>query len=194
MWLAQQAKDGTSLAQHRSLNLMERRWFRAPAPPTTVDRPSLAACCSCPQVRCCLQLGGNPDVRLYPRWNFGPILGAAHYFSPVIIEAGHSYTLQGRQLNGLSQAVSYGDDCSCATNYPMVRIKHLESGRVYFCRTFNHSTMGVATGTSIQSTTFKVPFGAPVGESEIQVIANGIASNIAFVNVRSVPLLDHPHV
>ncbi|MGB8130793.1 MAG: hypothetical protein WCG81_13445 [Candidatus Angelobacter sp.] len=42
----------------------------------------------------------------------------------------------------------------------------------------------MATGTSIQSTTFKVPFGAPVGSSELVVIANGIASNIAFVDVK----------
>jgi hypothetical protein len=44
--------------------------------------------------------------------------------------------------------------------------------------------MGVATGTSIQSTTFAVPFGAPHGPSELIVIANGIRSNARHVNVK----------
>jgi hypothetical protein len=95
---------------------------------------------------------------------------------PGTVESGHSYVLEGRQLNGLSQAVSYGDDVSSATNYPLVRIRHLTSGKTYFCRTFNHSSMGVATGSSIQSTNFAVPFGVPLGSSELVVIANGIAS------------------
>jgi hypothetical protein len=117
---------------------------------------------------------GKPD----PSW-------APHITScPSIVEAGHSYTLHGRQLNGLSQAVSYGDDATAATNYPLVRIKHKASGKVYFCRTFNHSSMGVATGTAIHTTTFKVPFGAPKGESELVVIANGIHSNVHAVDVK----------
>lgn len=117
---------------------------------------------------------GGPD----PAWQ-------PHITSyPTAVLAGHSYTLHGRQLNGLSQAVSYGDDASSATNYPLVRLKHLGTGRVTFCRTFNHSTMGVASGTSIQSTTFKVPFGAPTGASELCVIANGIASPCVTVEVK----------
>jgi hypothetical protein len=87
-------------------------------------------------------------------------------------------------LNGLSQAVSYGDDATSATNYPLVQIRHLGTGRKYFCRTFNHSSMGVATGTSIQSTMFVVPFGAPHGPSELIVIANGISSNVRHVHVK----------
>jgi len=110
---------------------------------------------------------GGPD----PAW-------APHITScPHRIEAGHSYTLYGRQLNGLSQAVSYGDDATAATNYPLVRIRHAASGKVYFCRTFNHSSMGVATGTSIQHTTFKSLLGRPMVHRKLVVIANGIPSN-----------------
>jgi hypothetical protein len=36
--------------------------------------------------------------------------------------------------------------------------------------------MGVATGTSIQSTTFHVPYNIDLGDAEIYVVANGIAS------------------
>ncbi len=96
--------------------------------------------------------------------------------APHTIRAGMSYTLQGQQLNGLSQAVGYGDDAAAATNYPIVRIRNISTGHVHYCRTFDHSTMGVATGTSIQSTTFIVPWNAETGDSEICVIANGISS------------------
>ena len=44
--------------------------------------------------------------------------------------------------------------------------------------------MGVATGSATHSTTFKVPFAAPVGKSELVVIANGIASNACVVDVK----------
>jgi hypothetical protein len=50
--------------------------------------------------------------------------------APSFARRGSTYTLHGRQLNGLSQAVAYGDDAASATNYPLVRIRHLGSGRV----------------------------------------------------------------
>ncbi|HET7881671.1 MAG TPA: kelch repeat-containing protein [Acetobacteraceae bacterium] len=45
---------------------------------------------------------------------------------------GHSYRLSGTQINGLSQAVIYGDDGGMATNYPIVRLTHHGSGRVAY--------------------------------------------------------------
>ncbi|WP_426672056.1 hypothetical protein ACPPVU_12575 [Mucilaginibacter sp. McL0603] len=96
----------------------------------------------------------------------------------------HTYTLQGTQFNGLSQAVGYGDDAASATNYPLVRIKHLSTGRVTYCRTFDHSSMGVATGSAIQTTNFGIPFATPEGISELKVIANGIASPPRIIDVR----------
>lgn len=156
----------------------------APNPPNNGGPPFVGRMMLVPTGQVLFANGGS-QIFAYTPAGASDSSWAPHITSfPAAPQAGHSYVLQGRQLNGLSQAVAYGDDCSCATNYPMVRIKHLASGKTYFCRTFNHSTMGVATGTSIQSTTFKVPFGAPVGESELVVIANGIASNVAFVNVR----------
>jgi hypothetical protein len=93
------------------------------------------------------------------------------------------YTLFGRQLNGLSQAVSYGDDAQMATNYPLIRIHNNASKHVIYCRTQNHSSMGVATGSVVQSTDFLVPSGIGLGASELRVIANGIASQPVVVTI-----------
>lgn len=97
--------------------------------------------------------------------------------SPASVQPGHTYTIRGRQLNGLSQAVSYGDDAMMATNYPIVRIRNTATGHVYYCRTRDHSTMGLQTGTVIHSTRLTVPGTIELGSSELCVIANGIASS-----------------
>lgn len=104
---------------------------------------------------------------------------------PTAVRHMGSYTLHGRLLNGNSQAVGYGDDASAATNYPIVRIRHKASGTVTYCRTGDHSTMAVATGSAIEHTNFRVPWTAPIGPSELYVVANGIASYAYDINVRA---------
>jgi hypothetical protein len=101
-----------------------------------------------------------------------------------------SYTLTGTQLNGLSQAVGYGDDFTAATNYPLVRLKKVGENKVYYARTFNHSTMGVATGSVEHSTTFKLPHSIVYGDYDLTVVANGIPSFSKRVRVR--PLIIGP--
>jgi hypothetical protein len=105
--------------------------------------------------------------------------------APSSVRPLHTYTLQGQQLNGLSQAVGYGDDAATATNYPLVRIQNRATGHVVYCRTFDHSTMGVATGTSMQSTSFAVPYGIELGPSEICAVANGISSQCWPIDVQA---------
>jgi len=85
------------------------------------------------------------------------------------------YQLQGTQLNGLSQANTYGDDCYPATNYPLVQLTDPVTHLVYYCRTYNFSSMGVATGGATQSVQFSTA-GVPIGTYELRVIANGIPS------------------
>jgi hypothetical protein len=102
------------------------------------------------------------------------------------------YLLQGTQLNGLSQANMYGDDCCPATNYPLVQLTNTATHDIYYCRTYDFSTMGVATGASAQSCRFKVG-SAPPGNYDLRVIANGIASHafsfqIPKFKLREVPL------
>jgi hypothetical protein len=95
---------------------------------------------------------------------------------PMALQAGHSYVISGQQFNGLSQACFYGDDASMATNYPIVRLTNRSTSAVTFCRTADHSTMAVATGSATVSTTFTVPAGLGTGQYSVAVIANGISS------------------
>jgi hypothetical protein len=96
---------------------------------------------------------------------------------PTDIAAGATGRLYGTQFNGLSQACAYGDDASMATNYPIVRLRSTEqNGPVIYCRSFDHSTMAVASGAAVVSTSFAVPDRTPIGFYQLAVIANGIAS------------------
>jgi hypothetical protein len=112
-----------------------------------------------------------------------PSVGAAQAgWAPTITNCpnalilGHTYQIFGTQFNGLSQACSYGDDAQMATNYPIVRLQD-NSGNVFYLRTANHSTMGVATGVATQVSTFvHVPTNIPEGQYNLFVVANGIAS------------------
>jgi len=46
-----------------------------------------------------------------------------------------------------------GDDAAAATNYQLVRLRHLATGIVRYCRTYDHSTMGVGTGATCTART-----------------------------------------
>ena len=102
---------------------------------------------------------------------------------PKAVRNKQTYQLAGTQLNGLTQACSYGDDATMATNYPIVKIRSDVNGKEYYCRTFDHSTMAVATGAAVVTTHFKVPFDVPHGRADLVVIANGIPSEPVDINV-----------
>lgn len=105
----------------------------------------------------------------------------------------NNYLLQGTQLNGLSQANIYGDDCTAATNYPLVRLRNVITNVVYFARTYHFSTLGVATGGSLQSCQFTPPSAMPSGAYQLCVIANGISSDCVsfnYVKFTKLPWID----
>jgi hypothetical protein len=91
--------------------------------------------------------------------------------------------LSGTQLNGLSQGGAYGDDAQMATNYPLIRITNSGTGHVFYARTYNPGSMGVATGSTVVSVSFAVPAGIELGVSQLEVVTNGIASNPVSVTV-----------
>jgi len=120
-------------------------------------------------------LSGAPD----PAW--APSISSSA--SVTNVNRGSTYRIQGRNFNGLSQAGAYGDDAQSATNYPIVRLTNRASGHVFYARTHDHSTMGVATGAAIVSTNFDVPGGTETGASTLVVVANGIQSQPASITV-----------
>jgi hypothetical protein len=104
---------------------------------------------------------------------------------PSTVARGQTYQISGTQFNGLSQAGGgMGDEFESSTNYPLVQITNTGTGDVFYARTHDHSTMGVATGSTPVSTNFDVPSGMETGASSLVVIANGIPSNPVSVTVQ----------
>jgi hypothetical protein len=99
------------------------------------------------------------------------------------LERGGTYRISGIQLNGLSQGSAYGDDVQQATNYPLVRITNRATGHVAYARTHDHSYMGVAPGAR-SSTSFDVPATIDLGDSDLEVVANGIPSAALRVQIQ----------
>jgi hypothetical protein len=102
---------------------------------------------------------------------------------PSSVTRGQSYEIAGTQFNGLNQGAAFGDELDTHTNYPLVRITNTATGHVFYARTHDHSSMGVATGATPVSTHFDVPAGMETGASTLVVVANGIASTPVNVTV-----------
>ena len=133
----------------------------------------------------------SADVEIYtPSGSPNPAWAPAVTNCPPAVTPGQSYVLQGTQFNGLSQASAYGDDSTNATNYPLVRITNIATGHVVYCRTFNHSTMAVATGAAPVSTNFTVPATIELGPSVLEVVTNGIPSAPCALTVDVTPVLN----
>jgi hypothetical protein len=82
----------------------------------------------------------------------------------------------------MSQGAAYGDDHQAATNYPLVRIINNRTGHVFYSRTYDHSSMAVAS-SDLVSTHFDVPITQEHGPSTLVVVANGIPSAPVAVTV-----------
>ena len=96
---------------------------------------------------------------------------------PSTLRRGRTYTLLGRQINGLTQCVYYGNDATQATNYPIVRLHAPDWHRRVLLPDRDFSTMGLQTGTVVHSCDFTVPSSLPYGCYDLVVIANGIPSS-----------------
>lgn len=96
---------------------------------------------------------------------------------------GDTYTISGTQFNGLTAGTAYGDDAQMATSFPLVRIENQATKHIFYARTHNFSTMGIATGSTVVSASFDVPTTIETGESAIFVVANGIASAAKVIDI-----------
>jgi hypothetical protein len=120
----------------------------------------------------------NQKGKFDPAW--APMITAF----PKTVKRGSTHKISGQQFNGLSQAAAFGDEDETATNYPLVRITNKASHHVFYAKTHDHSTMGVATGTTTVSTNFDVPAGMETGASKLEVVANGISSKPVNITVK----------
>jgi hypothetical protein len=103
---------------------------------------------------------------------------------PSFVEPNQNYTIAGYKFNGLTEGAYYGDDANMSTNYPLVRITNLDTGHVFYCKTWGHSRMGVETADSTEliSTNFHTPAGLESGNLRLEVVANGIPSKALVLN------------
>ncbi len=126
----------------------------------------------------------SDDIEIYtptggPRREWAPKV----VWAPERIKAGRTYQTFGFRFNGFSQGAAYGDDAQAATNFPLVRITNVKTGHVRYSRAHHPSSMAVASD-DLNSVWFDVPADQETGYSKLQVVANGIASEAVFVNVR----------
>jgi hypothetical protein len=119
---------------------------------------------------------GTSGVQIYtPTGSFKEAWRPTIEQGPFTLVHGQTYQIYGRLFNGRSQGNAYGDDYEGPTNYPLVRITNLQTGHIFYCRTFNPSSLGVGNQGRVY-TNFTVPNGIELGDSQIEVVTNGIPS------------------
>ncbi|HZL18544.1 MAG TPA: hypothetical protein VFG23_12445, partial [Polyangia bacterium] len=99
--------------------------------------------------------------------------------SSVAFNSGTTYTLTGTQLSGLINGGDEGDDMTMAENYPIVWLTDA-SNNVYYCKSFNFSSMMPSQGSTPETCQFTTPAGLPSGSYSLFVSAVGVQSKTAF--------------
>ena len=127
---------------------------------------------------------GSLDVEIYTPANQNYKKNWASIIKeyPHNVSPGSTYKISGIRFNGMSQGGVYGDDFQNATNWPLVRITNKETGHVFYCRSHDHSFMGVASDRKVY-TYFDVPSNIDLGKSKIEVVCNGIPSKAKYITV-----------
>ena len=117
----------------------------------------------------------------------GPSASWRPTISSITQNSDGTFKVTGTQLNGLTEGAYYGDDAQMSSNYPIIRLT--SGSNVYYAKSYNFSSMGVATGSATVSASFKVT-GIPNGSYSLSAVANGIASTTVAFNIGSqVPLI-----
>jgi hypothetical protein len=132
-----------------------------------------------------LYTDGSNDVEIYTSANTTPYAGIAPsaIVTTAVLQRGTTIRLVGNRFNGSSQANYYGDDAQAATNYPIVRITNTGTGHVFYCRTHDHSNMGVGYSGPAY-TSVDVPANMETGGAYLEVVVNGIPSPHYQIGVR----------
>lgn len=102
------------------------------------------------------------------------VSGSQPTLTSLSVPAGGVYTLSGKQLNGLTNGSSFGDDRNSVSDYPIVGLKDT-SGHVYYARSYQFNQMAPLVNTS-GSCKFVLPPSIPNGSYSVFVSASGVAS------------------
>jgi len=126
---------------------------------------------------------GSSDIEIYsPAGTFREPWRPTIEQGPFTLVHGETYQVYGRLFNGRSGGSAYGDDYQAATNYPLVRITNLGTGHVFYCRTFNPESITPANNGRVH-TNFTVPSDIELGDSQVEVVTNGIPSRAKAASV-----------
>jgi hypothetical protein len=117
----------------------------------------------------------NPQLYVYQP-DGSPLATGKPAITRITPNADGSYHLTGTLFNGISEGAAYGDDAQMNSNYPIVRLTDA-AGNVYYARTFNWSSTGVMTGTTPETTEFRLSPGLAAGTYSLVVVANGNSSD-----------------
>lgn len=116
-------------------------------------------------------------------WLYTPSGGPQDSWRPTVTsvaaDSDGSYILTGTQLSGLVNGWDEGDDMSGAENYPIVWLTN-SAGKVWYCKSYNFSTMMPGKGSAPQTCRFKTPAGLPSGTYGLYVSALGVPSKTAY--------------
>jgi hypothetical protein len=130
-----------------------------------------------------MEADGSNDIEVYTPKGAGSGHAPTIKSVPTTLSPGSTYEISGKGFNGESQANMYGDDVQEATNFPLVRVTNTATGHVFYCRTHNHSFMGVGSSRQV-STMFDVPSTIETGASSLVVVADGVASAPVSVTIQ----------
>ena len=92
----------------------------------------------------------------------------------------------GKLFNGITEGACYGDDWQMETNYPIVRLSRHDT--VYYAKTTNWNSTGLMRGTALDTTTFVLPPGMPLGTYAVRVVANGNPSDTGSITLCGSPV------
>jgi hypothetical protein len=163
-----------------SVNPPAGAFIPEPAPTNTLGGDYVLFMLDLPDGTVLVSSGGNPQLNIYQP-NGSPLAAAKPTITSITPNPDGSFHLVGTGLNGICEGAAEGDDGQMASDYPLVRLTNNATGYVSYARTYNWSTAGIRTGSTPETTEFRLPATLPYGSYSLVVVANGIASNpVAF--------------
>lgn len=118
----------------------------------------------------------NPGVSADPSW-LPKITNVA-----TELNAGSTYSVTGKQLSGLTAGAAFGDDWGTTSNYSMIQITNIATGKVTYQPTVQIGTYAV-TPNFESTTTFSVNSDAVNGPSTLRVVSGLFASDPVNVTI-----------